>query len=106
MKTKHNNLRNCRKLKYSSKFHKIHAVLQNAIRIFKQSVLIYIQTSNVQINLSRGGCILGVFYLLVCSTQSKDRYNSGIVLCKVRILTLSTNSGIVPDSSRIAQEIL
>ena len=40
------------------------------------------------------------------SAQSKNRYNSGIVLRKVRILTLSANSGIVPDNSRIAQEIL
>ena len=41
----------------------------------------------------------------MCSAQSKDRYNSGIVLRKVGILTLSANSGIVPDNSRIAQVI-
>ena len=41
----------------------------------------------------------------VCSAQSKNRYNSGIVLRKVRILTLSANCGIVPNNSRIAQEI-
>ena len=33
MKTKCNNRRNFRKLKCSSKFHKIHAVLQNATRL-------------------------------------------------------------------------
>ena len=31
---------------------------------FKQLMLIYIQTSTVQINLPRAGCILGLFYLL------------------------------------------
>ena len=41
----------------------------------------------------------------ICSAQSKNRYNSGIVLRKVGILTLSANSGIVPDNSRIAQGI-
>ena len=41
----------------------------------------------------------------MCSAQSKNRYNSGIVLRKVGILTLSANSGIVPDNSRIAQGI-
>ena len=34
-----------------------------------------------------------------CSVQSKNRYNSGIVLRKVGILTVSANSGIVPDNS-------
>ena len=41
----------------------------------------------------------------ICSAQSKNQYNSGIVLRKVGILTLSANSGIVPDNSRIAQGI-
>ena len=41
----------------------------------------------------------------ICSAQSKNWYNSGIVLRKVGILTLSANSGIVPDNSRIAQGI-
>ena len=41
----------------------------------------------------------------ICSAQSKNRYNSGIVLGKVGILTLSANSGIVPDNSRIAQGV-
>ena len=41
----------------------------------------------------------------ICSALSKNRYNSGIVLRKVGILTLSANSGIVPDNSRIAQGI-
>ena len=41
----------------------------------------------------------------ICSAQSKNRYNSGIVLRKGGILTLSANSGIVPDNSRIAQGI-
>ena len=44
-----------------------------------------------------------LFY--ICSAQSKNRYNSGIVLRKVGILTLSANSGIVPDNSRIAQGV-
>ena len=41
----------------------------------------------------------------ICSAQSKNRYNSGIVLRKVGILTLSVNSGIVPGNSRIAQGV-
>ena len=41
--------------------------------------------------------------IYICSAQSKNRYNSGIVLRKVRIPTLSADSGIVPDNSRIAQ---
>ena len=41
----------------------------------------------------------------ICSVQSKNRYNSGIVLRIVGILTLSANTGLVPDNSRIAQEI-
>ena len=41
----------------------------------------------------------------LCSAQSRNRYNSGIVLRKVGILTLYANSGIVPDNSRIALEI-
>ena len=53
--------------------------------------------------------ILGFLYdvidLYICSAQSKIRYNSGIVLRKVGIFTLSANSGIVPDNSRIAQGI-
>ena len=44
-----------------------------------------------------------VICMYICSAQSKNRYNSGIVLRKVGILTLSANSGIVPDNSRIAQ---
>ena len=35
----------------------------------------------------------------ICMAQSKNRYHSGIVLCTVRILTLSTK-----DNSKIAQE--
>ena len=46
------------------------------------------------------------FVQYICWAQSKNRYNSGIVLRKVGILTLSANSGIVPDNSRIAQEML
>ena len=41
----------------------------------------------------------------LCSAQSKNRYNSGIVLRKVAIPNLSADSGIVPDNSRIAQGI-
>ena len=36
----------------------------------------------------------------------RNRDNSGIVLRKVGIPTLSADSGIVPDNSRIAQGIL
>ena len=43
--------------------------------------------------------------IYICSAQRKNWYNSGIVLRKVGILTLSANSGIVPDNSRIAQGI-
>ena len=41
----------------------------------------------------------------ICSAQSRKRDNSEIVLRKVRVPTLSANSGIVPDNSRIAQGI-
>ena len=41
----------------------------------------------------------------ICSAQSRNRDNAGIVLCKVGIPTLSADSGIVPDNSRIAQGI-
>ena len=42
-------------------------------------------------------------YGYICSAQSKNRYDSGIV--PSRNPTLSANSGIVPDHSRIAQGI-
>ena len=48
---------------------------------------------------------VNIIVVCICSAQSKNRYNSGIVLRKVRILTLSADSGIVPDNSRIAQGI-
>ena len=48
---------------------------------------------------------VSVSFKSICSAQSKNRYNSGIVLRKVGILTLSANSGIVPDNSRIAQGV-
>ena len=38
--------------------------------------------------------LLLVLYAYLCSAQSKNRYNSGIVLRKMGILTLSANSGI------------
>ena len=47
----------------------------------------------------------------ICSAQSENRYNSGIVtilelyLRIVRTPTLSADSGIVPDNSRIAQGV-
>ena len=41
----------------------------------------------------------------ICSAQSRNQDNSGIVLRKVGIPTLSADSGIVPDNSRIAQGI-
>ena len=53
-----NNSRNFRKLKWSSNFNKIHAVLKKCNKNSKQTVLIYIQSSFVQTNLSRVGCIL------------------------------------------------
>ena len=43
--------------------------------------------------------------LCICSAQSKNRYDSGIVLAQSRNPTLSADSGIVPDNSRIAQGI-
>ena len=39
------------------------------------------------------------------SNENIHKKDSGIVLRKVGILTLSANSGIVPDKSRIAQGI-
>ena len=45
-------------------------------------------------------------YAYIRSAQRKNRYNSGILLRKVGILTLSADSGIVPDNSRIAQEMV
>ena len=39
------------------------------------------------------------------SAQCKNQDNSGIVLHKVGIPTLTADSGIVPDNSRIAQGI-
>ena len=41
----------------------------------------------------------------ICSAQCRNRGNSGIVQRKVGIPALSADSGIVPDNSRIAQEI-
>ena len=38
--------------------------------------------------------------ICICSALSKNRYNSGIALRTVGILTLSADSGIVPDNSR------
>ena len=42
---------------------------------------------------------------MLCAAQRRNRDNSGIVLHKVGIPTLSASSGIVPDNSRIAQGI-
>ena len=42
----------------------------------------------------------------ICSAQCRNRDNSGIVLRKVGIPTLSTDSGFVPDNSRTAQGIV
>ena len=46
-------------------------------------------------------------YMYICSAQRKNRYmyNSGIAFGKVGKSTLSADSGIVPDNSRIAQGI-
>ena len=41
----------------------------------------------------------------VCSAQCRNRHNSGIVMRKVGISTLSADSRIVPDNSRITQGI-
>ena len=45
------------------------------------------------------------FVLYICSAQCRNRDDSGIVLRKVGIPTLSADSGIVPENSRIAQGI-
>ena len=44
-------------------------------------------------------------HIYICSAQCRNRDNSGIVLRKVGIPTLSADSGIVPDNSRIAHGI-
>ena len=49
--------------------------------------------------------MFALLIVYICSAQSKNRYNSRIVLRKVGILTLLANSGIVPDNSRIAQGV-
>ena len=41
----------------------------------------------------------------ICLAQSKNRYDSGVVLAKSRNPTLSADSGIVPDNSRIGQGV-
>ena len=43
--------------------------------------------------------------MYICLAQSNNRYNSGIVLRKVGMPTLSADSGIVLENSRIAQGI-
>ena len=47
----------------------------------------------------------GSSFQCICSVQCRNRDNSGIVLRKVGIPTLSADLGIVPDNSRIAQGI-
>ena len=49
--------------------------------------------------------IIDTFYSTFCSAQSKNRYDSGIVPAQSRNPTLSADSGIEPDNSRIAQGI-
>ena len=44
-----------------------------------------------------------ILWLCIRSAQCKDWDNSGIVLLKVGIPTLSVDSGIALDTSRIAQ---
>ena len=44
-------------------------------------------------------------YIYRCSAQSKNLYDSGIVPAQSRNPTLSVDSGIVPDNSRIVQGI-
>ena len=49
-----------------------------------------------------GGGLISLYLVLtymkyICSAQSKNPYNSVTVLRKVGILTLSANSGIVPE---------
>ena len=46
-----------------------------------------------------------VIHPYICSAQSKNRYDSGIVPAQSKNPTLSADSGIVPDNSRIAQGI-
>ena len=43
--------------------------------------------------------------IYVCSAQNKNWYDSGIVPTQSRNPTLSADSGIVPENSRIAQRI-
>ena len=43
--------------------------------------------------------------MYIYSAQSKNQYNSGIVPAQSRHPTVSTDSGIVPDNSSIAQGI-
>ena len=66
-----------------------HAILsQDNVKISENSESIY-SVSNCST-----AYISGLIY--ICSAQSENRYNSGIVLRKVGILTLWYNSGIVP----------
>ena len=49
--------------------------------------------------------MLHVLTTCICSAQSKNRYDSGIVPAQSRNHNLSAYSGIVPDNFRIAQGI-
>ena len=74
---------------------------QNDRPIFSQSKNAY---NLVKILLSKT-CKNLYIYVYICSAQSKNRYDSGIVPAQSRNPTLPANSGIVPDNFRIAQGI-
>ena len=47
-----------------------------------------------------------IIYIYICSAQSENRYNSGIVLRKVGILTLSGEVGILTLRSAIPELLM
>ena len=49
---------------------------------------------------------MNVDYLYLCSAQSENRYNSGIVMRKVGILTLSGEVGILTLRSAIPELLM
>ena len=66
------------------------------IMLYSSPLLLGLYFLNIYIKLSV--CVLhtkGIVFHIICSAQGENRYNSGIVLRKVEILTLWYNSGIV-----------
>ena len=69
LKTKHNNCRNIRILKCSPKFHKIHAVLQDATRILNNQCNLYSDINYTGLFIASWvyiGCIVSVS-IYVCT---------------------------------------